>query len=298
VENIFFFSPALLWVSALLREERENCCDDVALAQTKSKKQFIQALISFKEHALHTSSYTTAFPAKKNQLLQRVSRIVHNKNKTLNNAEKAFLFGSFVLLTLLAFSMSGGQYTAPDTQKATKVKAFRHDTAAQILPMTVQAAGVAVDGAKNNAQKIEEADQNAMVKKTAGLEVREKKAETMEAHHKVIVTDNNPPGKDEQKVTKPDEETLTDAQQAELDRQEAKKDQAQAELDRKQAEEDRKQAIADQEQAKKDMAQAELDRKQADLDRTQAMRDRQEAMKSQADAMKDKAAAAHQPKKH
>ncbi|HSC38231.1 MAG TPA: M56 family metallopeptidase, partial [Chitinophagaceae bacterium] len=31
-ETIFFFNPAILWISSLVREERENCCDDIALS--------------------------------------------------------------------------------------------------------------------------------------------------------------------------------------------------------------------------------------------------------------------------
>ena len=33
VDTLFFFNPALLWVSSLIRMERENCCDDVAIRE-------------------------------------------------------------------------------------------------------------------------------------------------------------------------------------------------------------------------------------------------------------------------
>jgi bla regulator protein BlaR1 len=49
-EIIFFFNPAVLWISSLIKEERENCCDDIAVNQTKNKKQFIHALVSFQEY--------------------------------------------------------------------------------------------------------------------------------------------------------------------------------------------------------------------------------------------------------
>jgi beta-lactamase regulating signal transducer with metallopeptidase domain len=49
---IFFFNPAVLWLSSLIRDERENCCDDIAIGEVKNKKQFIHALLSFQEYNL------------------------------------------------------------------------------------------------------------------------------------------------------------------------------------------------------------------------------------------------------
>jgi bla regulator protein BlaR1 len=31
MEIVFFFNPAVLWISQLIKAERENCCDDLAL---------------------------------------------------------------------------------------------------------------------------------------------------------------------------------------------------------------------------------------------------------------------------
>jgi len=40
-EAIFFFNPAVLWISSLIREERENCCYDIAIGGIKNKNKFI-----------------------------------------------------------------------------------------------------------------------------------------------------------------------------------------------------------------------------------------------------------------
>ncbi len=100
-ETVYFFNPGLLWISALLRDEREHCCDDIALGQTGNKKEFIQALISFKEHAMYNYPSAVAFPGKKNQLLQRVSRIINNKNQSLGTGEKVFFLAGIILLTAI-----------------------------------------------------------------------------------------------------------------------------------------------------------------------------------------------------
>jgi beta-lactamase regulating signal transducer with metallopeptidase domain len=101
-EIIFFFNPAVLWISALLREEREHCCDDMAIAVTQSKTGYITALVSFQEYQLEKeTSYAMAFPGKKNQLFNRVKRIIDNSNKSLNRAEKSFLIFCISLIAIL-----------------------------------------------------------------------------------------------------------------------------------------------------------------------------------------------------
>ena len=104
-EVVFFFNPALLWISSLVREERENCCDDVAISQTKNKKQFIHALVAFQEYATHPSNKKAvmAFAGRKNYLLRRVKRIIYNENKKLNAMEKGFFIVSITAISLVGF---------------------------------------------------------------------------------------------------------------------------------------------------------------------------------------------------
>lgn len=101
-EILFFFNPAVLWLSSLLREEREHCCDDMAIAVTQSKTGYIHALVSFQEYQLENKTpYAMAFPGKKDQLLNRVKRIIDNSNKTLNTAERSFMVLCFSLIGIL-----------------------------------------------------------------------------------------------------------------------------------------------------------------------------------------------------
>lgn len=90
-EILFFFNPAVLWVSALIKTERENCCDDIAVAKAGSKRNYINALVSFQEYHLNAPQYAPAFAHHNKHLLQRVKRILYNNNKTLNAMEKTFL---------------------------------------------------------------------------------------------------------------------------------------------------------------------------------------------------------------
>jgi beta-lactamase regulating signal transducer with metallopeptidase domain len=101
VDTLFFFNPALIWISSLIRTERENCCDDIAIRETRSRRQLIEALVSFHEYRQRESEFAVAFAgSKENQVVQRVKRIVHKTNYSLNAGERAVLMG--VLLVLCA----------------------------------------------------------------------------------------------------------------------------------------------------------------------------------------------------
>lgn len=122
-EILFFFNPAVLWLSSLLREEREHCCDDMAIAVTQSKTGYIHALVSFQEYQIeNTPPYALAFPGKKNQLLNRVKRIIDNNNKTLNMAEKSFLVLCFSLIGILAMVFAQPDKKNDSVKKAAQQK--------------------------------------------------------------------------------------------------------------------------------------------------------------------------------
>lgn len=118
-ETIFFFNPAVMWLSAMIREERENCCDDIAIAVTNNRTQFINALISFQEYNLAGSAYGIAFPGGKNHLLNRVKRIISERNKTLNATEKSLL--TFGMAVLIMFSFVAAK-KAPENQLKVEIK--------------------------------------------------------------------------------------------------------------------------------------------------------------------------------
>ncbi|MCF0062363.1 M56 family metallopeptidase [Dyadobacter chenwenxiniae] len=106
-ENIFFFNPALLWLSSLIREEREHCCDDLAISVMENKTSFVHALVSFQEYHVTGSAFEMAFSRNRNHLLDRIKRIIYNNNKPLNAMEK--LFVTFSLLTAVALSATISQ---------------------------------------------------------------------------------------------------------------------------------------------------------------------------------------------
>lgn len=100
-EILFFFNPGVLWISSLLKDERENCCDDLAISITNNKKEFVNALISFQEYNMNTKRFSLQFGDHKMKLADRAKRILFNTNKMLSNREKYFLSACAALSVIL-----------------------------------------------------------------------------------------------------------------------------------------------------------------------------------------------------
>ncbi len=135
MEIVFFFNPAVLWISQLIKTERENCCDDIALAQTNSKVNYINALVNCEEHQATGAAFAMAFPGGKHTLLHRVKRMASNRNQSLNMFEKTVL-----AVCLVAFGLGVSAFAArKDIKKAMKsIAAVIHHEAAALNPKTVQ----------------------------------------------------------------------------------------------------------------------------------------------------------------
>lgn len=101
-DTIFFFNPAMLWISALLREEREACCDDIVIAHTPQQTSYIYALVAFQEKAAGIQ-LGVALQGKQQHLLNRVKRLMTRENKKLSIMERSILMLSILAITAFSF---------------------------------------------------------------------------------------------------------------------------------------------------------------------------------------------------
>ena len=114
-EAVFFFNPGLRWLNALIRREREACCDDMVLSVTVDRTVYLNALVSFREYfaAKTGSSYAVALGKGRNGLLWRVRRMLTHENKTLDIMEKTILsFGLAAVIAVGLISMKPVNATA------------------------------------------------------------------------------------------------------------------------------------------------------------------------------------------
>jgi bla regulator protein blaR1 len=265
-ETVFCFNPGLLWISSLLRDERENCCDDIALAQTKNKREFVEALISFKEHALYGTSFQVTFPGKKNHLLDRVSRILSNRNKPFGAADKAFFMAGILILSAM-------MATAAITQVRTIAYIGQKIDSVKVAAPPAVPAAPAVAPAKPVQPPEKPAPPVQPVKPAIPAKPVTELAPAREIKQPEPISAPAIPAAPVQPVSQ--------GTQEERERAEALRDQEQAQRDQQQAMREQEQAKHEQEQAKRDQDQAVRDRDQAKRDQQQAVRDREQAMRDQ-----------------
>jgi beta-lactamase regulating signal transducer with metallopeptidase domain/transglutaminase-like putative cysteine protease len=73
VETLFFYHPAVWWLSRQIRNERENCCDDEAMAAVGSRADYGRALLAIEE--LRATSSALSLAAGGGSLVDRIRRI-------------------------------------------------------------------------------------------------------------------------------------------------------------------------------------------------------------------------------
>ncbi len=74
METIFFYHPAIWWLSRRVRIERENCCDDLVVTALGDRVQYGRALLAVEE--LKEARSILALGAVDGSLLSRVERIL------------------------------------------------------------------------------------------------------------------------------------------------------------------------------------------------------------------------------
>jgi beta-lactamase regulating signal transducer with metallopeptidase domain len=114
VETLLFYHPAVWWLSHQIRAERENCCDDLAVALCGDRLSYARALADLED--LRASGGQLVMAASGGSLLQRVRRLLGAP--THAGHAPGWLAGSAAILLTLGF-MAGasgrGALEAQDT---------------------------------------------------------------------------------------------------------------------------------------------------------------------------------------
>lgn len=106
VETVLFYHPAVWWVSARIRAERENCCDDFGAAVHGNARAYARALVVLEELRKTTARPAgAALSATGGPLLQRVRRLVRAGSDDPCGAAR-WLAGVLAILALALFAIS------------------------------------------------------------------------------------------------------------------------------------------------------------------------------------------------
>lgn len=138
-EGLFFYHPAAWWASAVMRAERENCCDDIAVSVTGNAREYARALAALEQNRL--AGYQPAIAATGGILVKRIHRLVYPNRA---NTGWTSLLAAAVLLTAGAISLAawpsrGSAGNSPlgkniqDAQEAAKMEKAAKDSQAATL---------------------------------------------------------------------------------------------------------------------------------------------------------------------
>lgn len=104
VEGLFFYHPAIWWISRVVRVEREDCCDDFAVLMSGNAHVYASALAALEQrrHAV----VEPAVAATGGSVLKRIRRVLY-PTKT-NGAWTPFLAAT-IFITVTAVSLAAWQ---------------------------------------------------------------------------------------------------------------------------------------------------------------------------------------------
>jgi beta-lactamase regulating signal transducer with metallopeptidase domain len=110
VESVLFYHPALWWLSARVRAEREHCCDDLAVQLCGNQFVYAEALLELER--TRTAQSVLAVPAAAGNLGARVRRVlgVNSVNRDWQPAAVALLL---VAICVLAGAWQSETIAAP-----------------------------------------------------------------------------------------------------------------------------------------------------------------------------------------
>jgi beta-lactamase regulating signal transducer with metallopeptidase domain len=114
IEVLLFYHPAVWWMSNRVRQERELCCDDVAIQLCGDALSYAQALASLENLRVESSLLKLALAANGGPLMNRIRRLIQPNFSPVTRLSPLAI--AFIAITAL-----GASGVAIHEQKTTKV---------------------------------------------------------------------------------------------------------------------------------------------------------------------------------
>lgn len=122
VDIFFFYHPGIRWLSARIRAERENCCDDVAVGVVGDSIKFANALANIQVWNTNQPALAMSARGRKDKLFNRIRRVTKMKQKETRSLEGlvgACVLGLFLVIAGIASSAASME---PDSTAPSRMK--------------------------------------------------------------------------------------------------------------------------------------------------------------------------------
>lgn len=105
IETILFYHPVVWSISSIIREERENCCDDFVIRKCNNKIEYSKALFALQNNNYENMPFSIlAAASKRNQLFRRIKRMTNGYNEKNNLRITAASIIFVLLASFLVYS--------------------------------------------------------------------------------------------------------------------------------------------------------------------------------------------------
>ena len=115
VDGLFFYHPAVWWISGVMRAERENCCDDLAVAVNGNAPEYAEALARLEQN--RWDARQTALAATGGNTMKRIRRLL-SQPEGPRAALTPLLFAGILMITAVV-GLAAWQAKAPAPQPKT-----------------------------------------------------------------------------------------------------------------------------------------------------------------------------------
>ena len=129
IETLLFYHPAAWWLSDRIRQERENCCDDLAAAACADRVEYAGALAAMEE-LRGVGAPHLALAARGGSLLRRIRRLLNVPDPSRRRGPSLLAAGAAVACVLLAALSLNGQSKDGDAAAKDKTAAAAKDDGA------------------------------------------------------------------------------------------------------------------------------------------------------------------------
>jgi bla regulator protein blaR1 len=130
VEAIFFFNPFVWILSNLIKREREHCCDDAVVKLHGNALAYAHALSTLEEVRLSKVGLSLSLAQNKNQLLNRITRLMEKSVKNYSGRER------IIPAVLLVIGITCASWISTQTGRNELV--YRGDTGKQVVQDTTK----------------------------------------------------------------------------------------------------------------------------------------------------------------
>ena len=123
VETLMFYHPAVWWMSRRVRVERENCCDDLAVAVCGNPIQYARALTRLEELRSHAPAITVA--ANGGSLMDRIRRLVADRAESTGSTSRWAAAVAMLSVVIIAIAVPSLPALAERDSHAKSAKAAK-----------------------------------------------------------------------------------------------------------------------------------------------------------------------------